>query len=191
MKNISCLLVLMTLAAGCQSLHAREALENEAAPEQKVTSRVGLDAPTAPVQDLPGAGEVPGAEESPDGASALGTVTGPPATGEGFSVHLETTDALKVGQAATLNAVLKAKEPFKCNDKYPYKFKFEPNAAVTPQSEVVRGVKIEGKQATLTTSITPKAVGKHTVAGELSFSVCTPDKCLVEKQRLTISFEVK
>jgi hypothetical protein len=187
----------MTLAAGCQAAHAQGSLgedSDRSASRADHKATVEFEAPAVAPVTAQEARTIetgsPRAEEAADGAAKAGVVTGPAATGEGYSVQLQAAGPLKVGQAATLTVSLKALEPFKCNDKYPYKFKFEPNAAVSFQSDVVRGMKIEGKQATLSAPFTPKAAGKQTVSGELSFSVCTPDKCLVEKQRLTISFDV-
>jgi hypothetical protein len=46
-------------------------------------------------------------------------------------------------------------------------------------------VKLENMKAVVPVSFTPEA-GKRTIAGTLAFSVCTDDKCLMEKQELAL-----
>ena len=41
-------------------------------------------------------------------------------------------------------------------------------------------------KAVMPVSFTLDAAGKHTVAGQLAFSVCTEDKCLMEKRDLLL-----
>ena len=38
---------------------------------------------------------------------------------------------------------------------------------------------------------TPESAGKHTLSGQLSFSVCTEDKCMIEKRDLALEIEAK
>jgi hypothetical protein len=40
-------------------------------------------------------------------------------------------------------------------------------------------------------SFTPDAAGKRTVAGQFAFSVCTEDKCLMEKRDLSLDVTVE
>lgn len=219
MKRIAGFLVLTSFVAGCNNQQAQVTAEGSSTlrvvePVQAVAEfndvpilAGGAVARVEPAEiaepsEVPspiGAGRalVPGkgeANDSPhaDKASAGGkqTVSGAAVSGEGFTVQMQAASPVKVGEATTITVLLTAQAPFKCNDKYPYKFKFEPNPGVGFQSDVVRGMKIEGKQASLNAQVTAKAAGKQTVAGELSFSVCTPDKCLVEKKRLSVSFDV-
>jgi hypothetical protein len=51
-------------------------------------------------------------------------------------------------------------------------------------------VKLEPARATLPIPFTAEA-GKHTVSGQLSFSVCTDDKCVIEKRELALEIEAK
>jgi hypothetical protein len=50
-------------------------------------------------------------------------------------------------------------------------------------------VKLENMKAVVPVSFTPEA-GKRTIAGTLAFSVCTEDKCLMEKQDLALEVVV-
>jgi hypothetical protein len=49
---------------------------------------------------------------------------------------------------------------------------------------------VAAQRSTMTIPIRPSAVGKHTLSGELAFSVCTEDKCLIEKKALSLPFDV-
>ncbi len=117
-------------------------------------------------------------------------VFGPVVKGEGYAVRLQTKSPLKTGESAALTVVLTAEAPFKCNDKYPYKFTFDPVDGVSFPNQVVKGMNVSDKRATMLVPFSPKGPGDQTVSGTLSFSVCTDDKCLVEKQPLTIAFNV-
>jgi hypothetical protein len=124
------------------------------------------------------------------GAGAA-TVSGPAAQGEGFDVHLEAQGPFEVGKAASVKVVLKATSPFHCNEKYPYKFTPTPGANLQFNEAVARGMNITPTEATMNVGFTATQAGNLTLAGELSFSVCTDDRCLVEKQALTVPLMVK
>jgi hypothetical protein len=49
--------------------------------------------------------------------------------------------------------------------------------------------KVENMKATLPVSFTPEA-GKRQIAGQFLFSVCTDDKCLMEKRELALDVNV-
>jgi hypothetical protein len=44
---------------------------------------------------------------------------------------------------------------------------------------------------TMNVGFTPEAAGKHTISGVLQFSVCTDDKCLIEKRDLALEVQSK
>ena len=89
--------------------------------------------------------------------------------------------------------MLAAKPPFHVNDKYPYKFKLKDEPGLTFANAVVGkdNVKLETARATMSVPFTVKDAGKHTLAGQFSFSVCTEDKCLMEKRDLALVLEAK
>lgn len=109
-----------------------------------------------------------------------------------FDLTLSPKGSYESGKAATVEIVLDAKDPFHVNDKYPYKFKVKDTPGVKYASDVVKdGVKLEKKRVTLPVAFTPDASGKKHVEGQFAFSVCTEEKCLVEKRDLGLDIDVK
>ncbi len=110
-----------------------------------------------------------------------------------FDLELRPKGTYTAGQQAEAEIVLDAKPPFHVNEEYPYKFKLKEASGVKfPQPVVGKdAAKLEKQKVTLPVSFTPEAAGKCTVAGQLAFSVCTDDKCLIEKRDLTLVVDVK
>ena len=109
-----------------------------------------------------------------------------------FDLSIEPKGEFKSGQAGTVEIVLLAKGPFKVNDKYPYKFKVKEGAGVKYPGPVIKdGVKLEKTRAVLPVPFTPESAGKKEIAGRFDFSVCTPERCLIEKRELTLAINVK
>jgi hypothetical protein len=105
-----------------------------------------------------------------------------------FELELAPKGQYSAGQAGEAEILLSAKAPFHVNDKYPYKFKAKEAAGVKFAAPVTTkdSVKLETMKATMTVGFTPEAAGKHTLSGQFSFSVCTDDKCLIEKRDLAL-----
>lgn len=101
--------------------------------------------------------------------------------------------SLKAGQPGALEVVLTAKAPFHVNDKYPIKLKLKETPGVKYESLTIGkdAVKVEAMKAVMPVSFTPDAAGKRTVAGQFAFSVCTEDKCLMEKRDLALDVTVE
>ncbi|MEZ4226765.1 MAG: hypothetical protein R3B13_37830 [Polyangiaceae bacterium] len=110
-----------------------------------------------------------------------------------FSLELKAPGPYSAGSEGQATIALSAKAPFHCNDKYPYKFKLEPSDTLTVPAPVVGkdALALEKTSAELTVKFTPKAPGKHRLAGEFSFSVCSADKCLIEKRKLSAEVSVQ
>ncbi len=160
------------------------------APKEKET--YGLDAPQAATASTAKATSPAAAKPATENPVADAMQSkGPSAQGEGFEAHLAASNAYKAGAKGTVTVVLNAKAPFHCNDKYPYKFTVKPTAGVQFAQDVVKGMKIGEQQSTMAVEFTPSAAGKHTLEGTLAFSVCTDDKCLVEKQALSVTIDVE
>lgn len=160
------------VATGSAALEAPEATSKAAAGER--SARPGATAPAADVE----------------GAQPAEVRRGPAVKGEGFQAHLQSSGSYQVGKPGVVRVVLNAAEPFHCNDKYPYRFTLEPTAGLEFPADVVRDMQIGTQQSTMDVALVPKTAGAHTVSGELSFSVCTDDKCLIEKQKLSVSIDV-
>lgn len=120
------------------------------------------------------------------------TTKGQNVASAGFSAWLQGSGSFKAGEQGAVTVVLVSKAPYHCNDKYPYKFKLDPPAAGLsyPQS-VVRGAQITPQRTTMSVPFLASAAGKATIAGELSFSVCTEERCLIEKQHLAVTVDVQ
>lgn len=108
---------------------------------------------------------------------------------DAFNVTLAPPDAVVAGKEALFKVVLEAKGGYKINEEYPLKFTFVDAKDVVPKKATVKkdDAKIEKARAEIPLSVTVKSAGKHDVAGKLSFSVCTDERCLIEKRDLQVS----
>lgn len=111
-----------------------------------------------------------------------------------FSVRLSFDGACKKGETCTALVTVDAKGGFHINDKYPYRF----NVAEAPQGvsypkPVVRGddVTFTETKAVLRVPFVAENAGEAKVGGTLSFSVCSDEKCLIEKQALEATAKVE
>jgi hypothetical protein len=154
---------------------------NAAAPQNAPGSPA---APAAAAADAPSAAAAPADAAAPSGAAKF--------TDTGFDLSLEAPKApLKAGQVGSVEVVLAAKAPFHVNDKYPIKLKLKETPGVKYENLTIGkdAVKLEPMKAVMPVGFTPEA-GKRTVAGVFSFSVCTEDKCLMEKRDLLLDVSV-
>jgi hypothetical protein len=192
--------VVQALEASSANTEAAQA-ENAAASAVTLSSGApGTTAPSVlPNSGTPNSGTTPASTAStrtsadPKEASAVDAAPrrGLAASGEGFSTWLEGKGSYTLNQAANLELVLTAEEPYKCNEQYPYRFNATPGAGVTFATNPVRSMNVGKQRSTMSIPFTPTAPGNQTVTGELSFSVCTEDKCLIEKQSLSIVVNVQ
>lgn len=123
-------------------------------------------------------------------AGGAPTIRGAAVSGEGFRAHLQSAGKLQKGKAGSVQVVLEAVAPFHCNDKYPYKFTPSPTPGVTYAEAVVKNMKVGEQRSTMTVPFTAADKGEKKLTGELAFSVCTDDKCLIEKQKLSITVQI-
>ena len=85
-----------------------------------------------------------------------------------------------------------AKPPYHCNAEYPHKFKLGPAPAGLSYPEAtVKGMQVTAERSVLAIPVQAQAPGKAKVSGTLSFSVCTEERCLVEKRELSLELDVK
>lgn len=110
---------------------------------------------------------------------------------DAFHLSLEGPDSAKSGEKASLKVILTAQSGYKINDEYPIKFQFAEMAKVVPDKAVVRkeDAKVEKLRVEIPLSVTVQAPGKHQVSGRLSFSVCTDERCLIEKRDLMVKLD--
>ena len=131
----------------------------------------------------------PKAPEAP--ARKVSTVSGTSAAGEGFSLFISAKSPVKSGESGAASVVLSAKEPYKCNEKYPYKLVLDaPSGGISYPSQTVRGMSVGEKTSSMSVPFSATAPGPATIAGQLHFSICTADKCLIEKRRLSVTVQV-
>jgi hypothetical protein len=121
------------------------------------------------------------------GKAAQGTVV----SEEAFSTWLQATSPAKAGAPVQLEAVLVAKPPYHCNPEYPHKLKLSaaPAGLAYPE-ETVRGMKVTPERSVLAFPVQAERAGKPTVSGTLSFSVCTAERCMVEKRDISLALDV-
>jgi len=174
--------VICVFAAGCSKNQAPPAAETTAAPP----SPVAASAAAAPAAAAPAA--------APDSAAAAPAADAKSNYSESnFDLSLSPKGAYSSGQAGEAEIVLNAKAPFHVNQNYPYKFKLKETPGLKFANLIVAKdqVKLEPARATLPVAFTPESAGKHLVAGQLSFSVCTDDKCMIEKRELALEIDAK
>jgi len=111
---------------------------------------------------------------------------------EAFDLTMRPSGALTAGAPGSVEIQLLARGGYHCNDKYPYKFKVGESSGVKFRAPVftLDAVTLEEKRATMKLELTPETKGEQTVRGVFAFSVCTAERCLVEKRELEIKIPV-
>lgn len=161
-------------------------------PHVGVVAVVALVATTACHKESPAPAEGPPEEH----ASAAQAASLPAPASEfhesAFELSVRSSDSYAVGKPASLDIVLVPKGGYHTNDKYPYKLKLEPGAGVKFPSEVVTkdAVTLEPMRATMKVDLVPQTAGAQQVSGQFSFSVCSAERCLVEKRDVTTTIRV-
>jgi hypothetical protein len=165
------------------------ACKNQAPPAAEATA-------AEPAASAPAAAPAVAAVAAPAADSAAPAAPATPAESKysevGFDLVLQPKGDYASGKPGEAEIVLSAKPPYHVNDKYPYKFKLKDAPGLSFPNRVVSKdlVKFEPARATVPVAFTPSA-GKHTLSGQLSFSVCTDDKCMIEKRDLALEIEAK
>src|SRR5512137_110565 len=114
------------------------------------------------------------------------------AEGEAFQVALVPPASVKPGAAATARLVVTARGPYHLNRDYPTSFRVDKGStAVFPGEKVPLGEGAErtpcrgfpGETCSLSAPLPFRAAasGETRIAGMVAFSVCNPDRCLIEK----------
>lgn len=174
----------LLLGASACNKDGAPAAADAKAPSTGVTTAPAPAPDQEPVASTPaGAAGTP----APGGVSAESQ-----AAGDGFELSFSAPGAHQQKEKALASIVLLAKPPFKVNDKYPYKMKLNETPGVQFENLVVGAdaVELEKMRATMKVPFTPQASGKHRLSGRFSFSVCTEEKCLIEKRDLAVDVDV-
>jgi hypothetical protein len=112
---------------------------------------------------------------------------------QAFTLSLKGPATAKVGETVTLDVRLEPAGGFKVNEEYPLKFTFSPTEGVAPIKAVVprADAHVDAKHASLPLQVTLQSAGKREVLGRLAFSVCTEERCLIEKRDLRALLDVR
>ena len=159
-----------------------------AAEEARSAAPASPTAVAAPVADAPVL-----APATADSGTAAAAPAASHYTEAGFDLVMQPKGDYAAGKSGEAEIILNAKAPFHVNDKYPYKFKLKDAAGLKFANAIVTRdlVKLEPARATVPVAFTPETAGKHTLAGVLSFSVCTDDKCMIEKRDLALEIDAR
>ena len=144
----------------------------------------------------------PAAAAAPTASPAPATPAGPRAEGEAYQVALELPATAKAGEAAAARVVVTARGPYHVNRDYPMAFR--PDAASTarvPGERVPLGegavrtacAAFPGEDCSVSAPLAFTAVvpGATRLSGTVAFSVCNPDRCLIEKVPLAATVDAR
>lgn len=111
-----------------------------------------------------------------------------------YTARLTAPSGCKKGETCTALVTVEAKGGYHINEKYPYRFKLaEAGPGISyPKAVIGRedGTFSETK-AELRVPFVAENAGEAKVGGTLSFSVCSDEKCLIDKQALEATAKVE
>jgi hypothetical protein len=118
------------------------------------------------------------------------------AEGENYEIALEPPGAVRAGEAATARVVVKSRGPYHVNREYPMAFRPDAGATARFDGDTVslrEGAEgtpcrdFPGESCTVSAPLrfTAAASGETRLAGTVAFSVCNPERCLIEKVALS------
>ena len=130
-------------------------------------------------------------------AQAPAEMAGPPPRAKyeepQFTLSLAAPPDVTKGSTAVLSVVLVAKPPFHVNEEYPHRFRvITARGLSTPAKTIQRdSAKVTKSRLEMSIPVTLGTDESYRLDGEMGFSVCTDEKCLMEKRPLTIEFGQK
>jgi len=132
--------------------------------------------------------QAPAAAAQPTSEQAA-TLAKPSYDEEAFTLTLTGPSSAKVGESVKFVVTLSAKNGFKVNEEYPVKFRPATVTGVVWAKEIVGkdDGQVEKSKVLLPVEVKLSQPGTFEVTGKLSFSVCTDDRCLIEKRDLGVS----
>lgn len=153
-----------------------------------------LAAPTVAAVPAGATAVVSAAPEAPPAVVEAPPVESPKVAEAAFSTWLSSPGKLKVGQQASIQAVVVPKGEFHCNENYPYKVKLDAApAGLSFPSPVVRkeGLAYSATRSSLSVPVIATAPGSQRVSGTFYFSVCNASQCVIENRTLAVNIEVE
>lgn len=132
---------------------------------------------------------------APSASVAQGSTPSTPAAEfheDTFDLGIRPVGSYSSGKPGVAEIVLTPKSEYHTNDKYPYKFKTAASPGVAFRVPVFTkdDVTLEEKRATMKVDFTPDSAGEKTVVGQFAFSLCSAERCLVEKRDLALKLSV-
>jgi hypothetical protein len=119
------------------------------------------------------------------------------AEGEHWTAALEASGPVRAGEPAEGRVRVTARGGYHVNEEYPMSFRPAGGAgarfsgervALAPREKTACGGGVEGAcEVTAPLAFVPEAPGEVRIAGTLAFSVCTAERCLIEKAPLAVS----
>jgi hypothetical protein len=152
------------------------------------TPEVAANAAT-PAGDKAAAATAP---RTPSAPPAAVVPRGPRVVQAAYTATLEARGTYTADSPAEVVVAVVPKAPFHINAEYPHKFSVQTKDGLTLPKDVVTHelARITPQRLEIPVALTPTGVGIATIGGELKFSVCTDEKCLMEKQQLSLSLRV-
>jgi hypothetical protein len=104
-----------------------------------------------------------------------------------FSLSIAPRAKVVRGQSGEVVISLSAKAPYHVNQEYPHRFKVTAvHGLATPSSSIMRDpAKVTPARLELVVPVTLDPSGPHKLDGELAFSLCTDERCLMENRSLS------
>jgi hypothetical protein len=110
-----------------------------------------------------------------------------------FSLRVTAAGPYAPGRAGELTVELKAKPPHHVNQEYPHKLKIKPSESLEfPNQTITRdSMRIEQMGIASKVPLKPTHAGVAKFEADFAFSLCTADRCLIEKRTLVTELQVK
>jgi serine/threonine-protein kinase len=112
---------------------------------------------------------------------------------ENFKITFKAKDPYGAGKPGEAVLELEPKSGYHTNDQYPYKLKLTPCSGLRYPNLTIRdeAIKLEKMKGSVAVPFIPESAGSKILAGTFAFSVCSEERCLVEKRDLSLKIEVQ
>ena len=117
-----------------------------------------------------------------------------PPDAKNFALSVQAPATSEVGKVARARVKLEPGTGYKINKQYPIKLEVTPPGGVDVERKTLRAadaVRLDAQQALFEVAFTAKEAGRKELRAVLGFSVCTPKACLVKKEPLAFSTDVR
>lgn len=122
------------------------------------------------------------------------TAQSAPPEGQHYALSVEAPAQSEIGKSTTARVKLEPRSGYKINKDYPIKLEVTPPGGLDVERKTQRGpdaVRLDPQQALFEVAFTPKEAGRKEVKAVLGFSVCTPKACVIKKESLAFSTDVR